>query len=91
MQVMSSGVGVYRQRKPKESSLWKCMHDHFLTFVSEYEMEYEKTCGYYRPIITEVVESLVISCFISYFLKNREKGNSYQFSSQALYNKTLTT
>ena len=35
------------------------MHEHFLTFVSEYEMEYEKTYGYYRPIITEVVEKYV--------------------------------
>jgi hypothetical protein len=47
---------IYHSRKPKESPLWKCLHDHFLTFVFEYAQEYEKLYGYFRDIISEVVE-----------------------------------
>jgi len=40
---------IYHSRKPKESALWQCLHDYFLTFIADYEQEYVKSHGFFRP------------------------------------------
>ena len=48
--------GIYHPRHPEKTVLYRVLFHHFERFVAEYEGRFERTYGYYRPIITDVVE-----------------------------------
>ncbi len=48
-------AGVYKRRKPQETSLWKLLDDHFLEFEGRYDELFQKQYGFYRPVISHVV------------------------------------
>ena len=50
---------VYRPRKPRESPLWRCFHDHFDDFLKDYEGRFQPKFGFLRPIIPEVVNKFL--------------------------------
>jgi len=50
---------VYHPRKPEESPLWMLLNDHFYNFVSEYEDHFQKTHGFFRPVISDVVQKFL--------------------------------
>ncbi|MCB2182707.1 MAG: transposase zinc-binding domain-containing protein [Desulfobulbaceae bacterium] len=45
----------YHPRTPEDSSLWKLLSEHFAGFVQEYDRKFSKEYGFYRPVITDVV------------------------------------
>jgi hypothetical protein len=47
-------AGVYRPRHPEGTVLYRVLFHYFDTFLAEYEGRFEKTYGYFRPIIREV-------------------------------------
>ena len=49
----------YRARKPKNSPLWRCLFNHFDTFLDVYEERYQSRYGYLRPVIAEVVNKFL--------------------------------
>jgi len=49
------GEKVYKPRHPKRTKLWQCLHVHFDDYLNHYKEKYEKTYGYLRPIIEDVV------------------------------------
>jgi len=51
----SREVGVYRRRKPQETSLWKLLDHHFLEFEERYGDLFQQRYGFYRPDISHVV------------------------------------
>ncbi len=48
-------AGVYKRRKPQETSFWKLLDDHFLEFEERYDEFFQKKYGFYRPVISHVV------------------------------------
>ena len=48
-------TGVYKKRKPQETSLWKHLDGNFVEFEEAYEQLFQKQYGYYRPEISPVV------------------------------------
>ncbi len=51
-----SGItGVYKRRKPQETSLWKLLDGHFFEFEEAYDELFQKKYGFYRPVISRVV------------------------------------
>ncbi|MCX6563039.1 MAG: transposase zinc-binding domain-containing protein, partial [Candidatus Aminicenantes bacterium] len=48
--------GIYRPRHPERTVLYRVLFHHFERFVAEYEERFERTYGYFRPIIKDVVE-----------------------------------
>ena len=51
----SSITGVYKTRKPQETSLWKLLDGHFFEFEERYDELFQKKYGFYRPVISHVV------------------------------------
>ncbi|MGA2587528.1 MAG: transposase [Candidatus Aminicenantales bacterium] len=49
-------AGVYRPRHPERAVLYRVLFPHFEKFVAEYEERFERTSGYFRPIVKDVVE-----------------------------------
>jgi hypothetical protein len=49
------GEKVYKPRHPKRTKLWQCLHVHFDDYLNHYKEKHEKTYGYLRPIIEDVV------------------------------------
>jgi hypothetical protein len=49
-------AGVYRPRHPERTVLYRVLFHYFDRFLTEYESRFEKDCGFFRPIIKEVVE-----------------------------------
>ena len=49
-------AGVYRPRHPERTGLYRVLFHYFDRFLAEYEGRFEKECGFFRPIIKEVVE-----------------------------------
>ena len=58
---MNAGTagGVYRARRPRETPLWRCMHDHFDRFIQDYDARFQPKLGFLRPVIKEVVEKFL--------------------------------
>lgn len=50
-----ASTGVYRQRKPQQSPLWKLLDNHFLTFERDFEQKFRKTFGGRRAVVDDVV------------------------------------
>ncbi|MCP3887307.1 MAG: hypothetical protein GY702_00320 [Desulfobulbaceae bacterium] len=48
-------AGVYKRRKPQETTLWKLLDDHFLEVEERYDEFFQKKYGFYRPVISHVV------------------------------------
>ena len=53
------GAAVYQQRKPQESPLWQLLNEHFHHFISEYENHFQKAHGFFRQIISDVVQNFL--------------------------------
>jgi hypothetical protein len=53
------GGKVYRARRPRETPLWRCMHDHFDRFIQDYTERHQPKLGFLRPVIPEVVEKFL--------------------------------
>ncbi len=45
----------YHPRTPEDSPLWHLLSEHFAQFVLNYDTQFTKEYGFYRPVITEVV------------------------------------
>ena len=45
----------YHPRMPEDSPLWHLLSEHFIHFVFDYDKKFSKEYGFYRPVITEVV------------------------------------
>ncbi len=52
----SSEVKIYRRRKPQETSLWKLLEHYFLEFEERYDDLFQQQYGFYRPVISHVVQ-----------------------------------
>jgi hypothetical protein len=48
-------AGVYKRRNPQETSLWKLLDGHFVEFEERYVELLQKQYGFYRPVISHVV------------------------------------
>lgn len=51
----SKDVGIYRRKKPQDTSLWKLLNGHFIEFEEAYDELSQKKYGFYRPVISHVV------------------------------------
>ena len=49
-------AGVYHPRTPRSSPLWHLLDRHFESFKQNYDIEYIREYGFYRPVISDVVE-----------------------------------
>jgi hypothetical protein len=49
-------AGVYRQRRPRASPLYRLIEDHFEEFATVYDERFARRWGYWRPVVTRVVE-----------------------------------
>jgi hypothetical protein len=49
------GLSVYHPRQPQQSPLWKLLEKHYATFEQEFEQKYQKTYGYRRAVVDDVV------------------------------------
>jgi hypothetical protein len=52
--------GVYRQRKPRKSALFKVVETHYGRFGEVYEERVAGSYGHFRPVIREVVEKYLV-------------------------------
>lgn len=48
---------VYHPRRPEASPLWRLLDNHYDNFERCYEERFEQKCGFFRPIIREVVQN----------------------------------
>ena len=49
-------AGIYRQRHPEKTVLYRVLFYYFEEFLTEHESRFEREYGYFRPVIKEVVE-----------------------------------
>jgi hypothetical protein len=49
-------AGVYRARHPERTILYRVLFHYFDRFLAEYENQFEKEYGFFRPIVKEVVD-----------------------------------
>ena len=49
-------TGAYTPRNPKASALYQCVQQHFAEFEVSYATRYQEQYGFYRPVISRVVE-----------------------------------
>jgi septal ring factor EnvC (AmiA/AmiB activator) len=47
---------IYRPRHPERTVLHRVLFHHFDRFLSEYESRFERRYGFFRPVVTDVVE-----------------------------------
>ncbi len=52
----AGSVGLYRPRRPRASPLYRLLEHHFAEFSTVYDERFAHRCGYWRPVIAEVVE-----------------------------------
>jgi len=65
-------AGIYRQRHPEKTVLYRVLFHFFEGFLFEYEQRFEREYGYFRPVVKEVFlchhearRAVVISLFIA--------------------------
>jgi len=51
--------GIYKPRRPKESKFYQLVEKKSEEFIRDYSERFEKRYGYYRPIITEVINKFL--------------------------------
>jgi len=49
-------AAVYRSRNPQSSDYYRCVEDHFETFVQVYGERFERPCGFWRPYLQKVID-----------------------------------
>jgi len=49
-------AGIYRQRHPENTVLYRVLATHFDSFLTRYETLFQRRYGYLRPVVQEVVE-----------------------------------
>jgi hypothetical protein len=54
-------TGAYKPRNPKASAPYQCVQAHFAEFEASYITRYQEQYGFYRPVISRVVEKF-LSC-----------------------------
>jgi hypothetical protein len=52
---MSALAAVYRPRNPQSSDYYRCIEDHFETFIRVYEERFERLCGFFRSYLQKVI------------------------------------
>jgi hypothetical protein len=52
-------TGAYTPRNPKASALYQCVQTHFDEFEASYATRYQEQYGFYRPVISRVVEKFL--------------------------------
>lgn len=50
-----NGLSVYHPRQSQQSPLWKLLEKHYATFEQGFEQKYQKTYGYRRAVVDDVV------------------------------------
>ena len=53
--MLSAPAAVYRPRNPQSSDYYRCVEDHFETFVQVYEERFERPYGFWRPYLQKVI------------------------------------
>jgi len=53
--MLSAPTAVYRPRNPQSSDYYRCVEDHFETFVQVYEERFERPYGFWRPYLQKVI------------------------------------
>lgn len=53
--MLSAPSSVYRPRNPQSSDYYRCVDDHFETFVQVYEEEFERPFGFWRTLLQKVI------------------------------------
>ncbi|MDO8957907.1 MAG: transposase zinc-binding domain-containing protein [Deltaproteobacteria bacterium] len=54
--MLSAPAAVYRPRNPQSSDYYRCVEDHFETFVQVYEERFERPYGFWRPYLQKVID-----------------------------------
>ena len=52
---MAAPAAVYRPRNPQSSDYYRCVEDHFETFIQVYEERFERLYGFFRSYIQKVI------------------------------------
>jgi hypothetical protein len=52
---MAALAVAYKLRNPKNSDYYRCVEDHLETFIQVYEERFERTYGFFRPYLQEVI------------------------------------
>ena len=47
-------AGIYRQRHPERTVLYRVLFHHFEEFIAEYENRFEREYGYFRPVTSHI-------------------------------------
>jgi ribosomal protein S27E len=55
----SDTAQLYKQRRPRESPLWQLLDEHFDEFELRYDQLFTKGYGFYRPVISHIVEKFL--------------------------------
>ena len=53
--MLSAPAAVYRSRNPQSSDYYRCVEDHFESFVKVYEEHFERPYGFWRPYLQKVI------------------------------------
>lgn len=59
---MSAPATAYHSRNPQSSDYYRCVEDHFETFVQIYEERFERQYGFCKEKVFDVVEWLAAKC-----------------------------
>jgi hypothetical protein len=54
--MLSAPATLYRPRNPQSSDYYRCVEDHFETFVQVYEERFERPYGFCRPYVKRVID-----------------------------------
>ena len=52
-------AGIYQPRRPQSSPLYRLIDDHFQEFTTVYDERFSRRWGYWRPVVSEVVEKFL--------------------------------
>ena len=52
---MAVSAAVYRPRNPQATDYYRCVQDHLETFIQGYDERFERTYGFFRPYIRQVI------------------------------------
>jgi hypothetical protein len=52
---MATQAAVYRPRNPRESDYYRCVEDHLESFFQQYEERFERSYGFFRPYLQQVM------------------------------------
>jgi len=64
--MLSAPAAVYRPRNPQSSDYYRCVEDHFETFVQIYEERFERPFGFWRPYLAFIEDREVINAILKH-------------------------